>query len=246
MPGKLVARATPQPRHGVARVISKLGVGSRTQAAQWVHAGRVRVNGCLVHDSDLPVRPDIDRIEVDGHACGPARRLVLMLNKPRGLVTTRNDEQGRDTVYSCFSDADLPWLAPVGRLDKASEGLLLFCNDPVWAARITDPRRGPRKTYHVQIDRLPGAALSSRLERGVELHGERLAAASVRCLRTGRTHAWLQIVLEEGRHRQIRRLLAAFEISVLRLVRVAIGPLQLGELPKGHWRILSQREIDAL
>jgi 23S rRNA pseudouridine2605 synthase len=247
MPGKLVARATPQPRHGVARVLSKLGVGSRTQAAQWVRAGRVRVNGCLVHDSELPVRQDVDRIEVDGHACAPARRLVLMLNKPRGLVATRNDEQGRDTVYSCFSGADLPWFAPVGRLDKASEGLLLFSNDPVWAARITDPGRGPPKTYHVQIDQLPDESLPSRLQSGVELGGgERLAAASARCLRSGRRHAWLQIVLKEGRNRQIRRLLAACEVSVLRLVRVAIGPLRLGELPKGRWRILSQQEIDAL
>src|ERR1700722_13487423 len=127
-------RANPRPpRHGVARVISKLGMGSRTQAAQWVHDGRVRVNGHVVRDAEFPVRQGLDRVDVDGEERGPQGRLVLVLNKPRGLVTTAVDEQGRDTVYSCFTGAALPWMAPVGRLDKASEGLLLFTNDPAWA-----------------------------------------------------------------------------------------------------------------
>ena len=158
-----------QPRHGVARAISKLGLGSRTQAAQWVKEGRVRVNGKVVHDVEFPVRQGLDRVEIDGQVAKSAARLVLMLNKPRGLVTTAQDEQGRDTVYSCFTGADLPWLAPVGRLDKASEGLLLFSNDPAWAAQITDPETGPSKTYHVQIDRLPDEALLASLEQGVML-----------------------------------------------------------------------------
>ncbi len=130
-------------RHGVARVISKLGLGSRTQAAQWVREGRVRVNGLIVHDAECPVHQGTDRVEVDEREIEPAALVVLMLNKPRGLVTTRQDEQGRETVYRCFEGAALPWLAPVGRLDKASEGLLLFCNDPAWAAGITAPGSGP-------------------------------------------------------------------------------------------------------
>ena len=169
-----------------------------------------------------------------------------MLNKPRGLVTTANDEQGRDTVYSCFLGAGLPWLAPIGRLDKASEGLLLFANDPEWAANITDPQVGLTKTYHVQIDRLPDAALLAALELGVSVGEERLAVKSVRILRMGRRNAWLEILLEEGRNRQIRRLLAALDVCVLRLVRVAIGPLCLGELGKGQWRMLTGQEIESL
>jgi 23S rRNA pseudouridine2605 synthase len=169
-----------------------------------------------------------------------------MLNKPRGLVTTRKDEQGRETVYRCFAGAALPWLAPVGRLDKASEGLLLFTNDPEWAARITAPKSGPSKTYHVQIDRLPAADLLTKLERGAVLDGEHLAVRSARCVRIGHRNAWLEIVLDEGRNRQIRRLLAAFDVAVLRLVRVAIGSLLLGELPKGQWRVLTGQEIDLL
>jgi 23S rRNA pseudouridine2605 synthase len=233
-------------RHGVARVISKLGMGSRTRAAQWVREGRVRVNGRVTLDPECPVQQGVDRIDIDGRESAPAARVVLMLNKPRGLVTTTQDEKGRATVYSCFAGADLPWVAPVGRLDKASEGLLLFSNDPSWAARITDPDSGPPKTYHVQINRLPERDLLGQIERGALVDGESLAVRSVRTLRSGDKNAWLEIVLDEGRNRHIRRLLEAFDVSVLRLVRVAIGSLSLGELAKGAWRMLGQKEIDSL
>jgi 23S rRNA pseudouridine2605 synthase len=239
-------RAKATPRHGVARVISKLGLGSRTQAAQWVREGRVRVNGRVVRDAELAVRQGVDRIDIDGRESAPAARVVLMLNKPRGLVTTLKDEQGRDTVYRCFAGAELPWMAPIGRLDKASEGLLLFGNDPEWAARVTDPHCGPPKTYHVQIDRVPDTGLPAQLERGAVVQGERLAARSVRVLRAGEKSAWLEIVLDGGRNRHIRRLLTAFDVSVLRLVRVAIGPLLLGDLAKGRWRMLWPSEIESL
>jgi 23S rRNA pseudouridine2605 synthase len=234
------------PRHGIARVISKSGMGSRGQAAQWVREGRVRVNGDVVRDPEFPVVQDVDLFSVDRHESTPAARLVIMLNKPRGLVTTTHDERGRDTVYKCLEGADLPWLAPVGRLDKASEGLLLFSNDPAWAARITSPTSGPDKKYHVQIDRLSDASLLANLERGVHIDGDWLSAKRARCLRNGEKHAWLEIVLTEGRNRQIRRLLAAFEVSVLRLVRVAVGALVLGDLAKGHWRTLTPQELEAL
>jgi 23S rRNA pseudouridine2605 synthase len=245
MKKKPPAPVPPVPRRGVARVISKMGIGSRTQAAEWVREGRVRVNDNVVRDPESPVIQGWDRIAVDGQEATPMR-VVIMLNKPRGLVTTTRDERGRDTVYKCLEGAALPWLAPVGRLDKASEGLLLFSNDPTWAARITDPTTGPGKTYHVQISRLPDAALLANLERGALVDGERLAAKAVRFIRAGARNAWLEIVLDEGRHRQIRRLLTAFDVSVLRLVRIAIGSLQLGELPKGGWRELTNQEIESL
>lgn len=232
-------------RHGLARALSKLGVCSRSEASRRVLAGRVSVNGRIVRDPEHPVLSDRDRISVDGQPAG-AERFYLMLNKPRGLVTTAHDEHGRDTVYRCLDGTDFPWLAPVGRLDKASEGLLLMCNDPEWAAVITSPGHGLFKTYHVQIDAIPDAGLLVALADGVAIDGEHLRAKSATLLRTGVKNAWLEIVLDEGRNRQIRRLLAAFDIGVLRLVRVAIGPLVLGELGKGQWRPLSEEEIARL
>lgn len=233
------------PRYGAARAISKLGLGSRTQGAQWVKEGRVRVNGRVVTDPEFPVSQGRDRLTVEGVESSRPR-LVIMLNKPRGLVTTTRDEQGRDTVYRCFAEANLPWLAPVGRLDKASEGLLLFSNDPVWAALVTHPVTGPDKTYHVQIDRVPDSALIENLHLGATVDGERLHAKAIRCLRMGQKNSWLEITLDEGRNRQIRRLLRAFDIAVLRLVRVCIGDLQLGQLPKGGWRAVTEQEIESL
>ena len=236
----------PERRVGLARVLSKRGLCSRSQAAQWIVAGRVSVDGRVVLDPEFGIRGPSQRILIDGVPVGPGGRLYLLLNKPRGLVTTARDEQGRDTVYRCFQGSGLPWLAPVGRLDKASEGLLLFSNDPEWAARITDPQIGPHKTYHVQVDCIPGAALLQRLQDGVLVEGELLAAASATLLRHGNKHAWLEIVLDEGRNRQIRRLLAALDINVLRLMRTAIGHLALGDLPKGQWRHLSAAEVSGL
>jgi 23S rRNA pseudouridine2605 synthase len=243
---KIITAPKQPARHGVARVISKLGLGSRTQAAQWVQDGRVRVNGQVVHDPEFPVRQGADRVVVDERELAAAGRVVLMLNKPRGLVTTRQDEKGRETVYRCFEGAVLPWLAPVGRLDKASEGLLLFSNDPAWAADITAPESGPHKTYHVQISRVPDAALLAALQRGVTVDKELLKFGSVQVLRTGKKNAWLEVRLDEGRNRQIRRVLDAFDVATLRLVRVAIGSLQLGDLQKGKWRLLSESEIASL
>jgi 23S rRNA pseudouridine2605 synthase len=252
------------PRYGLARVLSKRGLCSRSQAAAWIREGRVRVGGRIVRDPEFPTlldREDIAITNADANTTAIANEAVpmapvyLMLNKPRGLVVSARDERDRDTVYRCFDGAmidgaPLPWIAPVGRLDKASEGLLLFSNDSRWAARITHPATGPAKTYHVQIDCIPDDSLLDALQAGVDakIDGRRvrLAAASVRLLRHGEKHAWVEIVLDEGRNRQIRRLLAAFEIAVLRLVRVAIGGLSLGDLPKGQWRRLDSEALRAL
>lgn len=234
-------------RHGLARVLSKSGLCSRTEAAKWIAAGRVAVDGRVVRDPEHPIIRGRQRVAVDGREIDQAPRLYLMLNKPRGVVTTASDERSRDTVYRCLDGAGLPWLAPAGRLDKASEGLLLLCNDPEWAARVTDPKQGPDKTYHVQVDTIPDAAQLAALLAGVaDEGGEVLRAKSATLLRAGEKNAWLEIVLEEGRNRQIRRLLAALDIGVLRLLRVAIGDLCLGELPKGQWRLLTDREVATL
>ena len=236
------------PRHGLARVLSKAGLCSRTEAARWIREGRVSVDGRVVRDPEHPLRDGMRGVQVQGlePAQAEVQRRYLLLNKPRGVVTTTRDEQGRDTVYRCFDGAGLPWLAPVGRLDKASEGLLFFSNDPEWAARLTDPATGPLKTYRVQIDGVPDAAQLARMHDGVEDAGEHLAAHSVAVLRQSERTAWLEIVLDEGRNRHIRRLLQVVGFEVLRLVRVAIGPVQLGELAKGQWRMLGEDELARL
>lgn len=209
-------------------------------------AGRVSVAGRVERDPERPTDAACERIAVDGADIRGAERVYIALNKPRGLVVSAADERGRETVYSLLESAGLPWLGPVGRLDKASEGLLLLSNDTVWAAGITDPARGPDKTYHVQVSGAPDATILPRIQAGITDAGEHLGVRSVKLLRTGERNAWLEIVLDEGRNRHIRRLLAAFDFEVLRLLRVAIGALALGDLPKGCWRHLRPDEVVAL
>jgi 23S rRNA pseudouridine2605 synthase len=236
----------PIRRVGLARALSKLGYCSRSQAAELIRAGRVRLNGAVRRDPESPTNPETDRIDVDNAQIGAAKRVYIMLNKPRGLVTTTSDEKARDTVYSCLTDAALPWVAAVGRLDKASEGLLLLTNDSEWAARITAPESHVSKTYHVQVGVVADEALCRRMQRGVRVDGEMLRAKSASIIRTGEKNSWIEVVLDEGRNRQIRRLLDALGVETLRLVRVAIGPLRLGNLAKGKWRELSRDEVSAL
>jgi 23S rRNA pseudouridine2605 synthase len=232
-------------RIGLARAISKLGYCSRSQAAKFVRAGRVRLNGAVRKNPETPVRIAADRIEIDGRRIAAAEKFYLAMNKPRGIVTTASDEKGRETVCDLL-EKDLPWVAPVGRLDKASEGLLLLTNDSEWAARILSPETHLDKTYQVQIGRVADEALLRSLEEGVRDAGELLRAKRVASLRTGERNSWLEIVLDEGKNRQLRRMLEGLGIEVLRLVRVAIGPLALGDLPKGAVRHLTAEEQRSL
>lgn len=211
--------------------------------------GRVRVDGAVVRDAALRVHPESASIEVDGERVGKVAHVYVALNKPRGLVTTRSDPQQRATIYECLAGADLPFVGPVGRLDKASEGLLLLTNDSRWGARLLDPASHVEKTYHVQVRGQPDAAALARLAGGVvePSTGERLDVARLELLRVGsRSSCWLAITLHEGKHRHIRRLLAVEGLEVLRLVRVSIGPLALGALAKGEWRHLTPAEVAAL
>jgi 23S rRNA pseudouridine2605 synthase len=228
------------------RALSKLGFCSRTQADALIAEGRVTVGGKLIRNAEQRVNPDRDHIAVDGKRVVGERKVYLMVNKPRGLVTTRDDPQGRGTVYDCLDGLDLPFVSPVGRLDKASEGLLLMTNDTRWASRLLDPVSGVDKLYHVQIGAVPDEALLRKLRAGAEAGGELLKAQSIEVLRSGQRNSWLAVILDEGRNRHIRRLLEAHDVEVLRLIRVAIGRLQLGDLAKGKARHLRAEELALL
>jgi 23S rRNA pseudouridine2605 synthase len=222
-----------------------------------IHAGRVRLNGVVKRNPEAPVNFDADRVEVDGRVSVAAAKIYRILNKPRGTVTTASDEKGRRTVYDFLrpdlstpseppAGNDSPWIAPVGRLDKASEGLLLLTNDSEWAARILAPDTHLDKTYHARISQVADQQLLHALKKGIVSGGETLRVKRVHLLRSGEKNSWLEIVLDEGKNRQIRRMLEALGVEVLRLVRVAIGPLALGELAKGASRPLTPAEKAAL
>ena len=210
-----------------------------------IRAGRVKLNGAVRRDAETPVQPGRDRIEVDGRGVRAAEKVYWMLNKPRGIVTAAEGEQGRKTVYELLPRG-MPWVGPVGRLDKASEGLLLMTNDTEWAARVTAPESHVDKTYHVQIGPAADDSLPAWMETGISEGGEVLRAKRARILRTGEKNRWLEIVLDEGKNRQIRRMLEACRTEVLRLIRVAVGPVQLGDLAKGQARELTKAEVRCL
>ncbi len=216
-------------------------------------AGRVSLNGKGRRDPETPVSGKWDQIAVDGKAVEPQTKIYIMLNKPRGVITTASDEKGRETVYGILNDSSAggglangagePWVAPVGRLDKASEGLLLMTNDSEWGARIAAPETHLDKTYHVQLGTVADEKFLQALMQGVSAKdGEELRAKQVHLLRAGEKNCWVEIVLDEGKNRQIRRMIEAIGAEVLRLMRVAIGPLQLGDLAKGKGRVLTSDE----
>ncbi|MFZ0198406.1 MAG: pseudouridine synthase [Candidatus Sulfotelmatobacter sp.] len=246
-------RKNESTRHvGLARTLSKFGYCSRTRAADLIRAGRVSLNGKIHRDPETSVFGKRQQIAIDGKIIEPLNKIYLMLNKPSGIVTTASDEKGRKTVYTIvkaspsktsMTKATPPWVAPVGRLDKASEGLLLLTNDSEWAARITAPGSGLDKTYHVQVGAILDVEFIESLVGGVKAKdGEALRAKRACQLRAGQKNCWLEIVLDEGKNRQIRRMIEASGFEVLRLVRVAIGPLLLGDLQKGEYRALTVQE----
>jgi len=205
----------------------------------------VSVNGLLRRNPETPVSLDDDVISLDGLEVKNAAPVYFLLNKPRGIVTTASDEQGRQSVLDLLPPC-VPWVAPVGRLDKASEGLLLLTNDSEWGARILDPVSHLDKTYHVQIRMQADEALARKLQAGVRTDGLLLRVKKASLIRQGNVNSWLEICLDEGKNRQIRRIFQALDIDVLRIVRISVGPLFLGTLPKGAIRELTSSELASI
>jgi 23S rRNA pseudouridine2605 synthase len=234
-----------RPLKTLDRVLSKAGVGSRVEAARWVRAGRVQVNGRTVRDPDHWVDMERDRVRLDGTPLQARQRIYLLLYKPAGYLTTYRDPQGRPTVYDLVADVGT-FLSPVGRLDLDTSGLLLMTNDNQFAERVTNPDSHLPKTYLVKASaRLTDDQLQ-RLRDGVELSDGPTRPAQVARLRDSAKYTHFEITLTEGRNRQVRRMVEALDAKVLKLVRVKIGDIRIGALPIGKWRMLTGEEVGAL
>jgi pseudouridine synthase len=227
------------------RVLSKAGLGSRTEARSWIGAGRVRVNGKVVQTPDHWVDLERDRVTLDGKPVRGVKKVYLLLYKPKGYLTTYTDPQGRPTVYDLVRDAGV-WLVPVGRLDLDTTGLLIMTNDTEFAERLTNPDFKVPKTYQAKCaDRLADQQIA-RLREGVQLSDGPTRPALVQRLRDSGKYTHIELTIGEGRNRQVRRMVEAVGSKVLKLTRVAIGPVRIGGLPIGKWRHLTEAEVRAL
>jgi 23S rRNA pseudouridine2605 synthase len=224
------------------RVLSRFGLASRTEAREKILSGHVKVNGCVVRDPDRWADPREDVIHLQGKRLRQARKVYLLFYKPKGVITSHGDPDGRKTIYDCLG-RDVSWVAPVGRLDKDTSGLLLLTNDTDFANYVTDPASEVRKTYLVKANMLVSDEVMSRLAQGIELKGGDWARPqSVRRVEDRGKYSWLEIVLTEGKNREVRRLMEAVGLTVLKLVRTRIGPCTLEGLQVGKWRDLNPSE----
>ncbi|MFB3826179.1 MAG: pseudouridine synthase [Bryobacteraceae bacterium] len=234
-----------RPLKTLDRVLSKAGLGSRTEARAWIAAGRVQVNGRPARDPGRWVDLKRDRVTFDGRPVRAGRKVYVLLYKPTGYLTTYNDPHGRPTVYDLIRDLG-EWVFPAGRLDLDTSGLLILTNDTQFAEQLTNPGHKIPKTYQVKAATLLTDEQLDRLRGGVELKDGPTRPAAVRRLRDSGRHTFLEMTITEGRNRQVRRMLEAVESKVLKLVRTAIGPLRIGPLPIGKWRHLTAEEVAAL
>jgi len=236
----------PKPTMTLDRVLSRFGLASRTTARQAILAGRLKLNGKVVRDPDLWVRPDEAKLHFDGQRLKPARKIYLLFYKPKGVITSHGDPGERETVYEYFKALG-KWVAPVGRLDKDTSGLLLLTNDTEFADHVTNPQSKVLKTYLVKTSGILSEETLARLNAGVEMkRGDVASPVSVRRLEDRGKYTWLEAVLAEGKNREVRRMIEAVGFKVLKLVRTGIGPLNLAGLEVGKWRELTPQEVAAL
>jgi len=240
----MTARKLPpgdRPLKTLERVLSKAGVGSRSEARSWIAAGRVTVNDRLIRDPDHWVDLERDRIAFDGKPLGSATRIYLLLHKPAGYLTTYRDPEGRPTVYDLLPGRD-QYVFPVGRLDLDTSGLLIMTNDAQFAERMTNPEYHIPKTYLVKASMPLSDEQLDQLRRGIELRDGPTRPAEV----TRVNPRTFEITITEGRNRQVRRMVEALGAKVEKLTRIAIGALQIGEMESGSVRELTADEVVAL
>jgi pseudouridine synthase len=232
-----------KPTMTLDRVLSRFGLASRNAAREAIMAGRMKVNGRIVRDPDVWVSPGRDTFHLDGQRLKPARKRYLLFYKPKGVITSHGDPAGRETIYKYLGEEN-QWVAPVGRLDKDTSGLLLLTNDTEFAGFITNPESEVPKTYLVKANALLSEDVIARLNAGVEMQrGDFAQPLSVRRREDRGKYTWLEVVLTEGKNREVRRMIEAVGFKVLKLVRTHIGPLSLEGLEVGKWRELSPGEV---
>jgi pseudouridine synthase len=240
------AKLNKKDRVTLDRLLSKFGLSSRADAKDLIRTGRVRVNGKVIKDDQFWVQPESDVITVDGKRARRQRKIYLMFNKPKGVVTTRRDRQAEKTVYDYLSDIKT-WVFPVGRLDKNTSGLLIFTNDTAFGDRLTSPQWKVPKTYLAKVSGLVSEAEMRQLSEGIVLDdGVKTLPATVRLLRVSEKNSWLELTITEGKNRQVRRMFEALGRVVLKLVRIRIGGLPLGNLEVGKYRHLTPDEVREL
>jgi pseudouridine synthase len=238
------AGSKQRPLKTLERVLSKAGVGSRTDARDWIRGGRVGVNGTIARDPDQWIDMERDRVQFDGKPLEQRSRVYLLLYKPTGYLTTYKDPEGRPTVYDLVADVGT-FVSPVGRLDLNTSGLLLMTNDNRFAERVTNPMSHVPKTYLVKASMRLGDEQLQQLRDGIELSDGPTRPATVTRLRDSEKYTHFEITLTEGRNRQVRRMVEALGAKVLKLVRVKIGQIPIGTLPIGKWRLLTKAEVAA-
>jgi 23S rRNA pseudouridine2605 synthase len=235
-----------KPAMTLDRVLSRYGLASRTAAREAIRAGRLRVNGRVIRDPDFWVKPATDVVQLDGKRLKRQRRVYLLFYKPKGVITSHGDPAGRKTVYDCLGDL-ARWVSPVGRLDKDTSGLLLLTNDTAFADYVASPESRVPKTYLAKINGLVSDEIIARLNAGVEMkRGDFAKPERVRRVEDRGKYTWLEVVLTEGKNREVRRMIETVGYKVLKLVRTHIGRLSFGSLEVGKWRELSPREVAIL
>lgn len=234
-----------RPLKTLDRVLSKAGLGSRTEARSWIGAGRVRVNGRLIQTPDHWVDLERDKVTLDDKPVKAGEKVYLLLYKPTGYLTTYDDPEGRPTVYDLIADVG-QFLVNVGRLDLETSGLLIMTNDTQFAELVTNPDFKVPKSYLVKASKLLTDEQLDQLRQGVILSDGPTKLAFVKRLRDSGKYTHLEITITEGRNRQVRRMIEALEAKVLKLVRVAIGPILIGDLKIGQYRNLTPAEVSLL
>jgi 23S rRNA pseudouridine2605 synthase len=227
------------------KFLADAGVASRRASEQFITAGRVTVNGKVAKELGTKVDPDKDHVTVDGRPLKAKRKLYLAVHKPKGYICSRNDPEGRPSVNDLLP-REWDNLYSVGRLDFNSEGLIFYTNDGDFSLKLTHPRYGVRKKYRVTLTGEVTPEIAATLTKGVCHEGDMLRAEQVRILKAAQGHSLVELTLREGKNREVRRLFETQALTVDKLQRTQIGPIKLGELPKGKWRTLTAAEIKSL